>query len=122
MSGIEYIVDTNCFIYLLSEHPEILPFTDSRWLFSYITEIELLSKKELTTTESKIIRQMLGTCTKYGHTQSISELTINLRRKYSIKIPDAIIAATSIEMKIPLLTADKGFAQIKEIDCFILEF
>jgi hypothetical protein len=65
---------------------------------------------------------MLGTCTKYGHTQSISELTINLRRKYSIKIPDAIIAATSIEMKIPLLTADKGFAQIKEIDCFILEF
>jgi len=51
----------------------------------------------------------------------ISELTIKLRRRYSLKLPDAIIAATALSLEIPLLTADKDFAKIKEIDCFILE-
>ncbi|WP_421942417.1 PIN domain-containing protein [Pedobacter sp.] len=46
---------------------------------------------------------------------------MDLKRKYNIKIPDAIIAATSILLKIPLITADKGFMKIKKIDCVILE-
>jgi len=36
-------------------------------------------------------------------------------------MPDAIIAATARYLNIPLLTADKAFSQINEIDCFILE-
>jgi len=38
-----------------------------------------------------------------------------LKRENKIKLPDAIIAATSNYLKMPLLTADKGFAKIKEI-------
>jgi predicted nucleic acid-binding protein len=41
-------------------------------------------------------------------------MAIQLRKKYSLKIPDTIIVATSISIGIPLVTADKGFKQIAE--------
>jgi len=121
MNGINYLSDTNCFVYLLDENPLLLPFTKSGWAYSFITEMEVLSKKNITLKQDSIIRQMLAACFKIDHNQTITELTIKLRRKYSLKLPDAIIAASAQYMQLPLLTADKAFAQIKEIDCFILE-
>lgn len=44
------------------------------------------------------------------------ELAISLRKKYSLKIPDLIIAATAISMDIPLVTTDTGFKQITELE------
>ena len=91
MSGIDYLADTNCFIYLLDKNPVVLPFIDGAWAFSYITEMEILSKKGLSSKEDALIRNMLHACLKIEHQQSISEFTIKLRRKYSIKLPDAIV-------------------------------
>jgi predicted nucleic acid-binding protein len=122
MNGIKYIADTNCFIYLLDENPLILPFTTDSWAFSYITEIELLSKKTITKEEDSIIREMLNSCFKINHSQPLSELVITLKRIYNIKLPDAIIAASAQLLQLPLITADKAFARIKDIDCIILDF
>lgn len=83
--------------------------------------MEILSKKGITMKQDTLIRQMLASCSKVDHNQAITELTIKLRRKYSLKLPYAIIAASAQYIHCPLLTADKAFAQIKEIDCFILE-
>ena len=121
MNGVDYLADTNCFIYLLEGHPQILPFINDKWGFSFITEMELLSKKELTASEDNDIRQLLSSCMKYGHNQSISEIAIILRRKYGLKLPDAIIAATAQHFNTPLLTADKQFGSVNEIDCLLLE-
>lgn len=49
-------------------------------------------------------------------------MTIELRKKYSIKLPDAVIAATSLTFEIPLVTADKTFSTIDELDLILLEF
>ncbi|MCR5456443.1 MAG: PIN domain-containing protein [Bacteroidales bacterium] len=38
-----------------------------------------------------------------------------MRRTYGTKLPDAIVAATAIECNVPLITADKGFRKIKEL-------
>jgi len=38
-----------------------------------------------------------------------------IRRKYNIKLPDAIIAATALENDMVLITADNGFEKIKEL-------
>jgi len=65
---------------------------------------------------------MLGYCYKVEHSQLLTDLIINLKRKNSIKLPDAIIAASAQLLHLPLLTADKGFAKINEIDCIILDF
>lgn len=121
MSGIRYVVDTNCFIYLLDENPILLPFIDSIWAFSYITEIELLSKSGITSSEDMIIKYMLSTCYKVEHTQQLTELVISLKREYKIKLPDAIIAATAKILNLPLLTADSGFTKLKTIDCILVE-
>jgi predicted nucleic acid-binding protein len=122
MNGIKYLADTNCFIYLLDENPLILPFAIEDWAFSYITEIELLCKKEISKNEDFLIREMLESCYKINHTQQISELVISIKRDHSIKIPDAIIAATAQLLQLPLITADKGFARINNLDCIILDF
>lgn len=116
------MADTNCFIYLLDENPLLLPFANDEWAFSYITEIELLSKKDIATYQEEIIRMMLDDSHKIGHSQPITEVVIRLRRTYTIKIPDAIIAASSIVFNLPLITADKGFAKIEAIDCIIIDF
>ena len=51
----------------------------------------------------------------------IKEIAIKLKQKYSIKLPDAIIASTAIFLEIPLLTFDKGFEEIEELTSIILE-
>ena len=41
--------------------------------------------------------------------------TSNIRVLYKLKLPDAIIAATSMANKAGLITADKGFNKVKEL-------
>jgi hypothetical protein len=52
----------------------------------------------------------------------IKEQTIELRKKHSIKLPDVIIASTSLVFGVPIVTADKGFNKIKELDLVLIEF
>ena len=51
----------------------------------------------------------------------IKETAISLKQKYSIKTPDAIIAATAKSLGLTFITADKGFAKIEEMDTIILD-
>lgn len=120
MNGIKYLADTNCFIYLLDENPLLLPFAENGWAYSFITEMELLSKKKISKKEDSMIRQMLSICFKVNHNQHITDLAIAIRRDQGLKLPDAIIAASAQYLQIPLLTADKALARIKGIDCILL--
>jgi predicted nucleic acid-binding protein len=43
-----------------------------------------------------------------------------LKQEYSIKIPDSIVAATSIYSGLPLVTADTDFKKIKNINLVLL--
>jgi predicted nucleic acid-binding protein len=121
MNGNRFLADTNTFIYLLSKHPSLLPLLDSEWVFSFITEIELLGKPAISKQEIEEINNLLSACVKSSHTDAINKTAIFLKQLYNIKIPDALIAATAIEQKIPLLTYDKDFIKIKEVDLVLLE-
>ena len=44
-----------------------------------------------------------------------------LRRAYKIKLPDVIIAATAIENKLQLITADKRLKQVRELNLLLIE-
>jgi hypothetical protein len=83
--------------------------------------MELLGKRDLSIEEDETIRKMLSISVKINYNQDITDLTINLRRKEGLKLPDAIIAATAQYLKLPLLTADKAFSEITSIDCVLLE-
>jgi predicted nucleic acid-binding protein len=121
MSGIRLLADTNAFIYLLNGHPSLQSLLESTWLYSFITEIELLGKPGITPAEIKKIKSLLSACVKVQHTEAVNETAIALKQRHKLKIPDAIIAATAIKQGIPLLTFDKDFTKIEEVDIVLLE-
>jgi predicted nucleic acid-binding protein len=45
-------------------------------------------------------------------TSEIIEQTISLHRRYRLKTPDAIIAASALHLKIPLVSADAAFKKV----------
>lgn len=64
---------------------------------------------------------MINDCFSIDWNEKIKERTILLRRQYIIKLPDAIIAATSMVYEIPLVTADKGFSKIEQLDLILID-
>ena len=115
MSGIDYLADTNAVLYFLSGNDCMKPYVSSRFAFSVISEMELLSFPKITDDEETRIRGFLGASSSVTLTDSIKDRTIALRRAYNIKLPDAIIAASAIEQDLTLITADTGFEKIKEL-------
>jgi predicted nucleic acid-binding protein len=122
MSGDKYLADTNTFIYLLNKHPSLSPLLESDWSYSFVTEIELLGKFRIFSEELKQVKSLLQSCSKISYSDDISRQAISLRQQHKIKIPDAIIAATAIVKKMPLLTFDKGFRTVKSIDLVLLDY
>lgn len=116
MNGINFLADTNALIYLLNGNSCMNPYLQKTLAFSVISEMELLSYSGITETEGNCIKSLLNDCEEISLTSEIKNKTIELRKKYKIKLPDAIVAASAIIKKIPLITADKGFKQITELD------
>ena len=120
MNGLDYLADTNALIYLLSGHSCMAPYLSSHFGVSVISEMELLSFSEISTEEEQVIREYLRICQIISLSPSITEKTITIRRKYKVKLPDAIIVATAIDYGLPLITADKGFSKIEPLKVEIL--
>ena len=121
MSGNNVVVDTSFVINLFNGKEAIKELTKSKNLFiSVISEIELLSFHNLTDTDKHLLKTFLSKCYIVGLEPEIKELTISIRSRNKIKLPDAIIAATTIYFDLQLLTMDKGFKQVPDLDAIIL--
>jgi|ERR1035437_3585021 predicted nucleic acid-binding protein len=117
MNGNKFLLDTNIILYLLGGDKIIANYLSKKILYtSIICEIELLSFKSLSSSEEKEIKNFLQELRIVSIDQSIKELAIMVRKKYALKIPDSIIAATSISLEIPLVTSDKAFKTLSEIE------
>jgi len=118
---IDFIADTNFLIYLHEGNKIIEPFLEYDFGVSFISEIELLGFHGLSKSEETKLTSLLSDCFLIEWNSKIKEQTIQLKRKYSIKLPDAIIAATGLVYNIPLVTADKGFSKITELDLVLID-
>jgi predicted nucleic acid-binding protein len=117
MNGTSLVADTNIILYLFSGDQLVAEILNEKQIYiSFITELELLSFKELTKTEHLKIIEFISECTIIDINPFIKELSISLRKKYSLKLPDAIVSATSAFLKIPLISADVKLKKVKEID------
>lgn len=121
MNGSNLLLDTNILLYALKGIENVRPYFDYPSLISIITEIEILGVKDIDKDEIKVRESIIAYQQIIPITQSIKNKAIELKRKNKIPIPDAIIAATAIEQNIPLVTADKGFKRIKELELFLIE-
>ena len=122
MNGNSFIVDTNIILYILNGNKELAEMLNGKEVYvSFITELELLGYKGITKSDKEIIQNFLDDCTIIGINNIIKTNTLQIKQNQTVKLPDAIIGATTIYLNIPLLTADKGFAKIKEIDLRLFE-
>ena len=122
MSGKEILVDTNIFLYLLEGNETIEEILQGKIIYlSVITELELLGFSKLSAKEEKTIIQLLIDCKVINIDNSIKNFYSSLRKKYNLKLADAIIAATSISLGIPLITADKQFQIVSELNLIAYE-
>ncbi|MFN5630167.1 MAG: type II toxin-antitoxin system VapC family toxin [Bacteroidota bacterium] len=118
---IDFIADTNSLIYLHEGNKIVEPFIEYDLGISFISEIELLGFQGLSKFEESKLLLLLNDCFQIEWSTKLKEQTIQLKRKYKLKLPDSIIAATSLIYKLPLVTADKEFSKIKELDLILIE-
>jgi len=119
---IDFVADTNFLIYLHEGHHIIEPFLHYDFGITFISEIELLGYKGIKPNEELKLKKLLNDCFDLDWNLKIKQETISLKKKYPLKLPDAIIAATCIFYDLPLVSADKGFSKIKELDFILLDF
>ena len=127
MSGHSLIIDTNIALYLLDGDKTLYYVLDGKTVYlSFVSELELLSYPGLTKSEELLVNQFIEDCividaNREIKNREIKNRTINLRRKYHLKLPDAIIAATADYLKQPLLTADYDFKKVDAINLLFYE-
>jgi predicted nucleic acid-binding protein len=123
MSGIRILCDTNPLIYLLDGNRELAEFLDNKQIYvSVITELELFGKQNLSNQDNEIIEALLESCFIININQEIKQIYKEFKQKYNIKLPDAIIAATSIYLDIPFLTFDQGFKNIPGLQLILWDW
>jgi predicted nucleic acid-binding protein len=88
---------------------------------SVISELELLSYKKITQKEVKIITAFLSEVVIENITPQIKQYAIEIRKSTNLKLPDCIIAATSIYLGIPLITSDRQLSSVKGLDIVLFE-
>jgi predicted nucleic acid-binding protein len=122
MNGNKIVADTSVLINFFGGDRTIRNVLEDRHIWvSSITEIELLCYRELTDDEDKLIRDFLGECSIVDLIKPVREIAINVRKEHNLKIPDAIIAATSIHLNFPLFTLDSDFKKIDDFNVIYVE-
>ena len=110
-NGTKIVFDTCAAILLLKGEYKLssLGITDieeSRRYISVITRMELLSKSDMKPEEEQAIRNFITGVTVSPLDETVESKTIEIRRKTKIKLPDCIIAATSIALDAILISSD----------------
>ncbi len=119
--GIKYLWDTNIVIYYLQQQ---FPSSAERLIdkmieeslpvISVINEIELLCWKSTNNEDIEILRNFVDELIVIELEKDVKCKTIEIRRKYNIKLADAIIAATALSYELILVT--RNTSDFKKIE------
>ncbi len=105
--GKRYLIDSNAIIDFFKE---TLPENGIQFLFnidpiiSIITFIEIFANVKAGEKEIRELQNFCSIATVYNVNIEIALVTIELRKKYKIKLPDALIAATALHYRLILIT------------------
>jgi predicted nucleic acid-binding protein len=121
MSGNNIVVDTNILLYIIGGVKQTKKISEANLFISEMTEIEMLGNKDISEIQFRNRTNIIDNCLIINMSTRIKRMTIGLKQKYNIKVPDAIIAATAIYLDLPFVTADKGFKKIQELDLQLLD-
>jgi len=109
MAEVNYLIDTNVIIDFLAGK---LPKKSSSFINSIIDKkpnISVISKIELlvyntTGKDYKLLTDFVKDCNVFQLNEDIISSIIDIRKKYKIKLPDAILTATALVERFELIT------------------
>lgn len=111
-----FLLDSNILILLFNDRlAEPLP--DGDLSCSIITEMEVLSFPKLSDRDTSVIRGNFELITIHPIDFFVKEEAIRLRRRHKLKLPDAIIAATSLVHDAVLVTNDEEILSLPGLKC-----
>jgi predicted nucleic acid-binding protein len=126
--NLNYVIDTDVLIYHLNDclgkdGEALLEKAFLNGVFiSVITRIELLSWHKHVEKSTKATLELLNNITEHSLNEEIIQTCIDLRKRFRLKVPDAIIAATALTLGAPLITNNlsdyKKVPRLKLIDPF----
>ncbi|MFI5125051.1 MAG: type II toxin-antitoxin system VapC family toxin [Chitinophagales bacterium] len=122
MSGNKFLLDTNAILYILGGDEALSTLLyNERLYISVITEMELLSYKNITVRERQQIKNFLSDFVIVNITDAIKDQTIEVKKKFHLKLPDSIIAATALVLDISFVTSDRQFKTIADLNLLYYE-
>lgn len=117
MNGNKLFLDTNIIIYFLEGDETLTTFLNGKIPYiSFVTKLELLGYESITQEQEIRIEVFLSEYIIIGLNPDIEREVIRIRKKYRVKLPDSIIMATAVYHDIPLVTADRDFEKVKELN------
>lgn len=121
----DYLVDTNILIYYFAsaipenELNKIEKIFDESFTVSVITQIEFLGWDKHTEKGFENAKEFLSQANVITITDDIADLAIRIRKSSKIKLPDAVIAATSLNDNFILVTRnDKDFRNVPDLEIY----
>lgn len=115
-----FVLDTSTVLYLLGgrlAHP--LP--DGTYFLSVISELELLAYPDLSPSDETHIKAFLQDITIVELNSTVKSHAIDLRKRYRLKLPDALIVATALAFNAVLLTNDQRLLTLAATPVQMLE-
>lgn len=117
MNGSKFIFDTNILLLYLQGKlkTQNINFDIEEIGISIITKIEYLINPSLGVNDIHLFEEFESNINVYFLTpddDAIFTETIKIRKKYKLKLPDSIIAATSMANNATLISADNIFSKI----------
>ena len=72
-------------------------------------------------TSINVLDEFMKSVSVINMTDEIKKSTIKIRKVFKLKVPDSIIAGSASVTSLTLITADKAFKKISDLDLFIYE-
>lgn len=114
MNGIKYLLDTCTLIGLQKQTADSLALVSARnalmneCAISLITYMEFVGFYGVDDETAKQLEQITNHFVQLPIDTRIAQLTIQLRQRHKIKLPDCLVLATALAHNLELLTLDDG--------------
>jgi len=116
------VLDTNILIAYLNGEPAVID-TLCRWrregralLISSISFAEVLALPALAPSDLRVVTRFLRTFLSVPFDDHLAETAATLGRLHGLKLPDAAIAATAAVHALPLVSRDRVFRRVVQIE------
>jgi predicted nucleic acid-binding protein len=117
-----FVFDTNAIIYYLKDDPQAVPILENIFeqsspvYISTVTEAELFGFSSLTEKEIERIDSLLSSLSIIPLDSRLARMAGYIRRNHRLKIPDSVIAATTLFTNSVLVTRNThDFSRIREL-------